>query len=119
MRDNVVHMNRRDDLDRERLGPVGRAVRLLAAALLIGQAFFIEGAVTLWHSLAVVVGAFLAIEALVGWGPLAALHALQRDWRAQRRAEKAEQKREAEAETAAVRNAPRAQEEGEGLRRAA
>ncbi len=112
MRENkVVHLNRRDDLERERLGPLGRGMRLAIAALAIGQAFFIQGEVTLWHALAVVVGAFLAVEAIVGWGPLAAWHAAQREWLRERRAAKRQ------AREAAVTNEARPKDED--VRRAA
>ncbi len=112
MRENkVVRLNRRDDLERERLGPLGRGMRLAIAALAIGQAFFIQGEVTLWHALAVAIGAFLAVEAIVGWGPLAAWHAAQREWLRERRAARRE------AREAAV--ADEARPEGEDVRRAA
>ncbi len=89
MRENkVVSMYRRDELDRERLGPLGRGIRLILAALAIGQVFFLPGPVALWQALAVAVGAFLAVEALVGWGPLAAWHAAQREWLRERRRER-------------------------------
>ena len=110
---NVVHLNRRDDLERERLGPLGRGVRLAIAALAIGQAFFIQGEVTLWHALAVAVGAFLAVEAIVGWGPLAAWHAAQREWLRERRAA-----RRAARETPVAAEAE-ARPEDEDVRRAA
>jgi len=95
MRENVVHLKRRDDLERERLGPLGRGIRLAIAALAIGQAFFIQGEVTLWHALAVALGAFLAVEAIVGWGPLAAWHAAQRAWLRERYAARRQAREEA------------------------
>ncbi len=86
--DKVVTMHRRDVLDRERLGPLGRGVRLILAALAIGQVFILPGPIALWQALAVAVGAFLAVEAFVGWGPVAAWHAAQREWLRERRRER-------------------------------